>query len=123
MELWKIVGLILMVVIPLVLALITELFYPMDKVTKQRYWRFAKHAKKSCINGDIHTIPSFVISYKNNDTAPNMIAQMAAHHGISEQALIKRFISRGLDEHFPPPRPINDYKNLDDLLTRGGYKK
>jgi hypothetical protein len=133
MELWQIVGstllvipsLVLMLLVLMLLALmsITDLLFPVDKTTDQRHWRFAKHVKKSSINDDIHTVPYFVISYKNNDTAPDKIAQMADHYGISEQALIKRFISRGLNEHFPPQRPISDYGNLDDLLTRGGYKK
>jgi len=51
METWKIVGLIAMVIVPVVLALVTELFYPLSGETKKRYWRFSTSAKS--VDNDI----------------------------------------------------------------------
>jgi NH3-dependent NAD+ synthetase len=71
----------------------------------------------------IKLMTSFTVTYKDDDTYPDLIQQLAKHHGIPPEALIKRFISQGLSQHFPPKRDISEYDNLDDLLKRGNYKK
>jgi hypothetical protein len=42
METWIIYGLIAMIVVPFILALLTDFFYPMDMSTRQRYFRFGQ---------------------------------------------------------------------------------
>jgi hypothetical protein len=71
MESWQIIGLILMVVISLALMFLTELFYPMDKTTKQSNWRFNAHFKNKTTSrrSSIRTRPIAISS----DTKKNTI--------------------------------------------------
>ena len=68
-------------------------------------------------------MPQITIHYENNETDPELIEQLAKHHGITPEMLVKRFIGKGLEKHFPSERPITDYENLEDLMVRGGFKK
>ncbi len=44
---WKVYGLVVMLLGPLVLALLTEVICPVDKETGRRYFRFTPNADKS----------------------------------------------------------------------------
>jgi hypothetical protein len=65
----------------------------------------------------------YTIEFDERDTAPDKIEQVAALHGISPETLIARFISAGLELHFPITLKISDFDTLDEFMIGAGFLK
>lgn len=70
------------------------------------------------------TMPkSYTVTFKDYETIPDLIEKAAALHGIEPELLIKRLISKGLDEYREPMRDISEFDSLEDFFKGNGLKK
>lgn len=65
----------------------------------------------------------YTVSYKDHETAPDLIEEAAAHHGIPPEMLIKRFITEGLKPYREPMKDIAEFENLEDFFKANRLKK
>ena len=66
---------------------------------------------------------SYTVTFKDYETIPDLIEKAAALHGIEPELLIKRFISKGLDEYREPMRDISEFDSLEEFFKGNGLKK
>jgi hypothetical protein len=66
---------------------------------------------------------SYTITYKDHQTAPDLIEKAAALHGIEPELLIKRFITEGLKPYREPMKDISEFDSLEDFFKGNGLKK
>jgi hypothetical protein len=68
-------------------------------------------------------MPHYTVTFRDDETAPDKVKALAEQNGIDVETQLKRLITIGLAEFYPPERDISDYDNLEDFLVRGGHKK
>lgn len=68
-------------------------------------------------------MPQLTVTFREDETALDKIKVLAEQNGIDVDTQLKRLITIGLAEFYPPQRDISDYDNLEDFLVRGGHKK
>lgn len=68
-------------------------------------------------------MPTLTVTYREDETAPDKVKALAEKNGIDVDTQLKRLIEIGLHEFFPPQHDISEFKNLDDFMKRGGYRK
>lgn len=66
---------------------------------------------------------SYTITYKDYQTAPDLIEKAAALHGIEPELLIKRFITEGLRPYREPMKDISEFDSLEEFFKGNGLKK
>lgn len=66
---------------------------------------------------------SYTITYKDDQTAPDLIEKAAALHGIEPELMIKRFITEGLRPYREPMKDISEFDSLEEFLKGNGLKK
>ena len=66
---------------------------------------------------------SYTVTYKDDQTAPDLIEKAAALHGIEPELLIKRFITEGLRPYRQPMRDISEFGSLEEFFKGNGLKK
>ncbi|MCF4010671.1 hypothetical protein [Rheinheimera sp. UJ63] len=66
---------------------------------------------------------SYTVTFKDYETQPDLIEYVAGLHGIEPELLIKRFISKGLDEYRQPMKDISEFDNLEEFFKGNGLKK
>ncbi|MCC5453151.1 hypothetical protein LMJ53_15630 [Rheinheimera sp. UJ51] len=66
---------------------------------------------------------SCTVTFKDYETQPDLIEHAAGLHGIEPELLIKRFISKGLDEYRQPMKDISEFDNLEEFFKGNGLKK
>tara|TARA_Y100001963_G_scaffold109612_1_gene151577 strand:- start:275 stop:556 length:282 start_codon:yes stop_codon:yes gene_type:complete len=66
---------------------------------------------------------SYTITYKDHQTAPDLIEKAAALHGIEPELLIKRFITEGLKPYLEPMKDISEFDSLEECFKGNGLRK
>ena len=70
------------------------------------------------------TMPkSYTVTFKDYETQPELIDKAAALHGIPPEMLLKRFISKALDEYREPMKDISQFDSLEEFFKGNGLKK
>ncbi|WP_445769109.1 hypothetical protein, partial [Rheinheimera sp.] len=65
----------------------------------------------------------YTVTFKDYETQPDLIEKAAALHGIPAEMLLKRFISRALDEYREPMKDISEFESLEDFFKGNGLRK
>lgn len=66
---------------------------------------------------------TFEVTFNDDETQPDLIAKAAAIHGIPPELLLKRLISRGLDEYREPMKDVSEFETLDAFFKGNGLLK
>jgi len=80
----------------------------------------------TCNKDSTQVIPmskSYTITYKDDQTAPDLIEKAAALHGIEPELMIKRFITEGLRPYREPMKDISEFDSLEEFFKGNGLKK